>query len=338
MNRQYVPIIKCKKGEQQALAKLSEDVKKSIIPFIEIPMFTPAMIKKNITVENLISSFWADKKFFFSFLPEWYDGEEEFNELIENQIKPMCSDKNAIPVIDLSLVDFIADWSILSQHGVGIRLRNNDFGSIEEILNPLFDETSLTRNQVHLIFDLTYINENDLYAKISVLKAAFSDLDRANEFSSIIIASASFPKPLPPTDIKKIYRFKRMETEIYALCLKLAHRFAFNYIYADYGPFDISNNGFVMGMSPSFKIRYTSFDDYLYIRGNQIKDGGLDIKNVRELADMLINSVDYCGNDYSWGDKKIFETATGVLSTPGNLTTWVSYTMNHHITFIVNQI
>ncbi len=338
MNRIYVPIVKCKMGEQKALLNLDDKVKARIIPLIEIPLFSQAMTKKGITIEELISSFWPERNYFFYFMPDWYSDFEDFNDFIEDKVKPLCQDSCAVPVIDLSLVDFVKDWSDISKNGVAIRLRNNEFGHIEDILNPLFNETKLKRNQVHLIFDLQYIGESDLFSKISVLKAAFSDLDNASNFSSIVISCVSFPRQLPSMESKKIYRFKRIETEIFAMALKLSERFNFNYVYSDYGPSDIEESIFVVGMSPNFKIKYTTFDDYLYIKGIQVKRGGLDLGNVRELAKILVECSDFSGEDFSWGDKNISDIVLGLSTNSGNLTTWVSYSMNHHITFITQQI
>ncbi len=338
MKRLYVPIIKCKMGEQKALLNLNEQVKDNIIPLIEIPLFSQAMIKKDTSVESLIDSFWSNRKYFCYFMPAWYSDCEDYSDFISERVKPLCKNGYAIPVIDLTLVDFVKDWSEISQNGVAIRLRNNEFGDIEEILNPLFGDAKLERNKTHLIFDLQYVGENDLFTKISVLKAAFSDLDNASEFSSIVISSVSFPKQLPSMETKKIYRFKRVETEIFAASLKLSERFGFNFVYSDYGPSDIEENVFIVGMSPNFKIKYTAFDDYLYIKGIPIKRGGLDIGNVRELAKILVDSNDFSGADYSWGDKNIYGIAMNASYNSGNLTTWVGYSMNHHITFVTWQI
>lgn len=338
MSRQYVPIVKCKKGEQKALLCLSDEIKERIIPLIEIPLFTEAMVKKALTPEALINSFWEGRKFYFYFTSAWYEGYDDFNQFIKEVVEPLCGNENAIPVIDLSLVEMIDNWKVIAQHEIAIRLRDNEFGYIEEILNPLFDNAELNRNKAHLIFDLQYVGENDLFSKTSVLKAAFSDLDEPEKYGSIIISSVSFPKPLPPMESKKIYRFKRVETDIFSAALKLSKRLGFNYVYSDYGPTDIEDNAFVIGMSPNFKIKYTGFDDYLYIKGISIKRGGLDHENVRELTKILIECPDYSGENYSWGDKSIYDIADGTAQSTGNLTTWVSYAMNHHITFIANQI
>lgn len=335
MSRQYVPILKCKKGEQNALRNLSESIKDAITPLLEIP-FSSAITKKPIL--ETIDSFWDGRKFFFYFLPEWYNEYENLKEFISNNILPVCSRDSAIPTIDLSLIESIDDWTEISKNGIAFRIRNNEFGDIENILNPLFENTDLERSKTDLILDLQHISAENSFAKESMLKAVFTDLDSAADFRSIIISNVSYPKQLPPMEVKKIYRFKRLETEVYALSLKLSKRFKFNYIYSDYGPTDVDQIPFVVGMSPNFKIRYTTFDDYLYIKGLAIKKGGLDIDKVCSLARLLTESSDFSGANYSWGDCSIFNLAQNKSTHSGNLTTWVSYAMNHHITFIVNQI
>lgn len=335
MSRQYVPIVRCKLGEQKALLNLKDDIKSKIIPLIEIPL-TEAMTKKDIS--EVINSFWSNRKYFFYFVSDWYSDYDNFSDFINEKIKPICENDNAIPVVDLSLVYGVKNWRDISKNGIAIRLRNNEFGEIEDTLNPLFEGSGLTRNQTYLIFDLQYVGAEDIFAKTSVLKAAFSELDKPNEFNSIIISSVSFPKQLPTMQSKKIYQLKRKEIEIFFLSLKLSERFNFTYAYSDYGPADIEDNVFVVGMSPNFKIKYTAFDDYLYIKGISIKKGGLDIENVRDLAKILVDSSEFSGAEYSWGDKNIYDISQGNSNSSGNLTTWVSYSMNHHITFIANQI
>ena len=212
MNKLYVPIIKCKLGEQKALLKLDEEIKSNVKPLIEIPR-SQAMTKKD--VKEVIDSFWSGRAFFFYFMPDWYVDYDDFNEFIDDFIIPLSNHRNAIPVIDLSLINAIDDWNAFNISGLGIRLRNNEFGAIEDLLNPIFDEGKIERKKVDLFFDLQYVSSEDLFAKTSVLKAAFSDLDRANEFNSIIISSNSFPQHLSQMESKRIYRFKRNETEIF---------------------------------------------------------------------------------------------------------------------------
>lgn len=347
-NVKYVPILKCKRGEQEALKTLDPLIASMVLPLLEIPHSSAvenATTSKNQSHSDFINTFWSDKPFYFYFLPEWYsEGDsvdiETFSDFAMQTILPLCSNNYAIPVFDLSCTMGIHDWGAFSSRRLAIRLRNNEFGAVEDTLNLLFSDGVLNRNNVDLIFDLQYVSADDLFAKKAVLKAALADLDDAEEFHSIIIAAVSFPKSskLTSAESREIYRSKRIETELYAEARKLSKRFGFNYVYADYGPTDIEDITFVVGMSPNFKIKYTSFDDYLYIKGVSLKRGGLDIENVRNLARLLVDSADYSGANYSWGDQKIFDIATGSTRTAGNLTSWVSYAMSHHITFIARQV
>lgn len=344
----YVPILKCKRGEQDALKTLDSSVANIILPLLEIPHSSAvenATTIRNQSFSEFINTFWRDKPFYFYFLPEWYsEGDavdiETFSEFAIQTILPFCSNGYAIPVFDLSCTIGIRDWSVFANRRVAIRLRNNEFGAVEDTLNFLFLEGVLERKNVDLILDLQYVSADDLFAKKAVLKAALADLDGAEEFHSIVIAAVSFPKSskLASVESREIYRSKRIETELYAEARKLSKRFRFNYVYGDYGPTDIEDITFVVGMTPNFKIKYTSFDNYLYIKGVSLKKGGLDFENVQKLARLLVDSEDYSGENYSWGDKKISDIATGLTHTAGNLTSWVSYAMSHHITFIARQV
>ncbi len=336
----YVPILKYKKGEQDALLNLQESIKDSIIPLIEIPIST-----SNATRKKSIDSFWEKRKFFFYFTPEWYyddtTGSYDINNALKNdEFKSMCENRMGIPVVDLSYLNSsnVTKWREISNNGIGIRIRNNEYAIIESSLNSLFNSKYLNRQNTDLILDLQYCSTDDLFAKTSMLKAAFSDLDEPNQFRSIIISSVSFPKQLPPMESNKIYRFQRIEPEIYTIASKLSNRFEFKYIYSDYGPTDIEDIQFIVGMSPNFKIKYTTFENYIYIKGLPIKRGGLDIEKVQEICKTLVDSSDFSGEKYSWGDNKIYQLSQNALKSPGNLTNWVSYAMNHHITFISHLI
>lgn len=336
----YVPILKYKKGEQDALLNLAENIKDTIIPLIEIPISA-----LNSTKKKSIDYFWKDRKFFFYFTPEWYYDDITGNYDIDNALKnddfkSMCENRMGIPVVDLSYLNITSaqKWRQFSDNGIGIRVRNNEYAIIESNLNPLFNSGYLDRQNTYLILDLQYCSADDLFAKTSVLKAAFSDLDCARDYRSIIISSVSFPKQLPPMESNKIYRFQRIETEIYTLAQKLSNRFGFKYTYSDYGPTDIEDVQFIVGMSPNFKIKYTTFENYVYIKGLSIKRGGLDIDKVQDICKILVDSSEFSGENYSWGDNKIYQLSQNALKSPGNLTNWVSYAMNHHITFISHQI
>lgn len=97
----------------------------------------------------------------------------------------------------------------------------------------------------------------------------------------------------------------------------------------------MKENAFAVGISPDFKIKYTSFKIIFYIKGVQIKKRGLDVGNVQALAKILIVMISLVQNSRG-GDSNIYDIAQVIIKTPGNLTNWISYAMNHQITFITS--
>lgn len=328
----YVPILKFRAGEQQAIKNLDAATSDQICPLFEI--HKP---KDGVNLREQIAACWDDRSFYFYPLPDWYEDCEDINDWLNKQdgnFYSLSKSGNATPVLDLSMLNAISEWSFLSQQGVAIRIRGNEFADIESTLNPVFSSTPLNRATTDLILDLQNALENDLFSKESVLKGTLPYIDRISEYRSIIISSCSFPEELPLMEVNRIYRFPRTERQIHAKALELAKRFHFTYVYSDYGPASLQEIQFVVGMSPNFKIKYSTKDEYLYIKGISLKYGGLDIKNISTLCTTLVNSGEFFGEDFSWADACIYKLSNNTAKSGGNLTTWVSYSMNHHITLI----
>jgi len=343
MTINYVPILKWKRGEQNALSNLEDSVKKGIIPLLEVPLHSKDLNKFSIEVKKI----WGNRPYYFYLSQGWYeDIDEDDPEEIEKKVMRIFSDhysnldsKYAIPVFDLSNYYAIKTWPDDHSKRMAIRITGNEFGLIDFELNAMMGE-DVRKNMTDLILDLRTVETDEVFAKQSLMKAALSDLDSPEEYRSIIIASNSFPSSFNGVEIETLYEYPRNEFSIHDTAKKLANKLGFTYSYSDYGPTDLNDTTFVIGMSPNFKIKYTGFDKYYYIKGIPIKRGGLDFSQVQRACKILYqNSSVFSGESFSWADNKIAEIAKTTKEIPtGNLTTWVSYNFNHHITFIANQI
>lgn len=332
MNNFYVPLLRCKKGEQIALLRLSESVKNGIKPLLELP-YSNSSTKQPLP--SLINSFWNGYPYFIQFSPEWYDNiSENISDFLEESLPVLLNNTKATPVINLSDIGFISNWKLLSNTGFACRIRNNEFSNITDFLTSLFSSSTIKRNQVDLILDLQHISSEYLFDKMCLLRTVCSEIESINEYRSVIIASTSFPDSVESLEREQVYHFERQEKHIHELALKLATEYDFNYMFADYGTSGIDDSIYVPGMSPNFKIKYTTASDYIYIKGYQTKKGGLDIQNVRKCANTLINCNSFSNQYFSWGDGTIYNIAIGHSISPGNLTNWISYSLNHHITLL----
>ena len=335
MSIKYVPILRWKRGEQQAIVQLNSKIRNQIMPLIEIPYTESARTKMKSSIDTILE----DMPFYFYLAPEWYEDVDEGyyqQEAIQDKYLEVfisLENKNAVPVFDLSNIDYLKIPEEIKNKAIAIRIQNDEFFLIENI----FPRLKLIPENTDIIIDLKHIDSDDLFSKISVIKAVMVDINRISDFRSIIISGGSFPQNLTSLQPNKIYTYPRREVDFYVKSKDLSEKFKFNYIYSDYGPSDLAPVEFVVGMVPNFKIRYTTNNEWLYIRGISIKKGGLDLNEVSSCCKTLVDSNYYSGQDYSWGDKKIYDIAFEKCNA-GNLTSWVSYCFNHHITLISNQI
>ncbi|AEC02049.1 beta family protein [Parasphaerochaeta coccoides] len=337
----YTPILRWKRGEQKALEMLADEIKEKIIPVLSLSA-TTHLPKFSQDVARI----WGRKPYFVYFEQDWFNSIEEDGPEFAAKVYATCEQNYklldqvyAIPVFDLTNEYSIEHWQ--KQHtgdDIAVRIARNEFGDIEGTLNKIISTTS-NRNSTYLLLDLESVDTGNLFAKEAVLKGALADIDFPDEYKAIIIASNSFPSSFSNLEQGKIYAFDRHEVKIHDLAKRLSQKWKFNYFFADYGPTDLSDTVFIIGMSPNFKIKYTGLDKYYYIKGVSVKRGGLDFEQVRELCRVLVAAKDtYSGETFSWADSEIMRIArssSAENTKTGNLTTWVSYGFNHHMTFIV---
>jgi len=92
------------------------------------------------------------------------------------------------------------------------------------------------------------------------------------------------------------------------------------------------------GCRPSASVRYAVEDEWLVLRGYSIRDkkaGGMG--QFRGHAQYLSRLPEFSGSAFSPGDAYISARAKRGATT-GNLTTWLSASMNHHLTLTSSSL
>lgn len=345
MKIKYVPILRWKIGEKNCLENLTTNVASQIIPFIEVSPPSDSSNdedaeKKLVKLFSSFNTSWEDKPFYLFLSEDWFsnaDSIHQISEIYEDFYRGINHPK-AIPAFDIIDEINIRNVTNLSKtNGVCLRISGNNFETLGQTLNDYVTNALITPQSTDLLIDLKYIDE-ETYPKKAVLTTAISDIANITDYRRVIIASCSFPKDISDLPSYVINEFKRHEVTIHEISTKLQTAFDFNYVYADYGPMNLNEVTFVLGMSPKFKIKYTTKDKYLIIKGDSLKRGGLDLPNVSSCCMQLVNHQQYSGANFSYGDKVISDTANGTNIKGGNLTSWVGYSFNHHITLIVSLL
>lgn len=334
--KKYVPILSWKKGEQDSISNLNEQIKDMVQPLFEIA----PKEKVEEQFQEKIKKCWEGRKYYFYLTESWYDEVEDSNERCEilSEFYDNLDKKYAIPVFNLSdIYDFERLINVFKE-GICIRIQNNEYSMIDSELNGFIASKNINTDKIDLLLDLRYIKKDILFEKQSLLKVALMDINEVNKYRSIIVASCSFPQNVSGLDSYVLYKATRLETEINKTAINLSGKLGFNFVYSDYVLSNLSDVEFVVGMKPGFKIRYTIEDKYLFVKGKTLIKGGLDLDEVKKGCRLIATSPDFKGKDYSWGDQKIDDLANSRTESTGNLTSWVAYTYNHHITFIIKEM
>lgn len=327
----YVPILKCKQGEKDALYSLQDDVKKNILPLLEL---TPDVIGKGNFAG--VHNFWSNRKFIFDISPEY---EQELTDREFFTLYDKCNKEHVIPVIKLSdSEEKLTRLINRSFNGAALRL------NLEEILDDDFESlfndfiSNIDQTLIDLIIDVKFVEANKINETSFLVKGAINSLGDLKSFRSIIFSSNSFPKSLQNIEKYKLSLLPRIESKLYEKVKPHFEKTGVTPVYSDYAINHWSFFDYIPGMQPPFNIRYSVENGYIVYKGDSTKKGGFKIEKVREGCKLLVSSEYFSGENFSWGDNQILEKANGETIKPGNSTTWRAIGTNHHIKFIVNLI
>lgn len=336
-------------GEYQALMRLDKDEKNSVVPLIMIPPvefdFEEKRPKK--TVQEHIEPFgkrlkskWDSRKIFIdihdSLEAESMDNGESVLRFIFSETK--AKKCHGIPVVGFSRGDNYLDEvkQIIAESNVGVMLRVGLTDLMTPTLNSNIDRIlkrlAVEVSQVDLLIDLA---EPDSFEPYNVFAKALSTriltISSLDKFRSFIISGMSL----------KLAEFKkpggqaiRHEWKLYKELVDML-KLKRTPTYSDY---TIESPKFtemdMRMMKPAGKIVYSCNDIWYVVKGNAFRGNE---EQMYGHCHTIINSGYYCGERYSYGDKKINDTNIQRNNT-GNLGTWKQVGVNHHITMVVEQL
>lgn len=352
----YVPILKGKEGEFAALEELVSSVRDAILPLVEVPRvpYDYANERPARTLDEHVAGIaerlrkcWPGRRLYLD-LP-WFGADADTladGSIAVRKVLGDCRDADVgvIPVISTSSSD--AYLAAVSGHvgncddGVCVRLTEADFdeeGDVEPLarLERLLNSVGVADvENADLILDLANIG-TDLGRATLVARAVVNQAPRLADWRRLILAAASFPENLSEVERSTTTRLPRLERELWD---RLQRRGGLrpDAIFGDYAiahPVPTELDPRTMRMSAS--IRYTTPDNWLIVKGQNVRQYGFD--QYFELCRTLVGLPEYSGEDFSWGDRFIARCARKSTG-PGNATTWRKVGTNHHLTLVAKQL
>jgi len=352
VKRMYIPIIKWKMGEYQALLHLDADIKKNIRPLIEIPPIGWDFEKQCLvkTIDKHLSGFgsklrqkWGRDTAFLDLV--LLDKNERMAngthpvEYLFNDVRDHT--KTAIPVTspdrDAAHQKAIKDVIDMDANGLCIRLSLNDLikGDTDLHLNSMAAYFEVDVPEIDIVLDLAAPNFKPLANFAKALRAATSNIKSISKCRSFTLAATAFPTSMGGLSLGEniVSRDEWLLFNEYSLLLSEHER------KPQFGDYTIAHpdilNMDMRLIKPAASLRYTIGDKWLVVKGKNVRD--YKFKQYIDICKSVVNSGHFDGSNYSLGDEYIFDCGAGNKST-GTLTTWRWVGVNHHMTKVVSDL
>lgn len=352
----YVPILKGKEGEYEALKELPNSIKARLVPLIEI-IPIPWDFENNVPAKSLddhlstvnakLLDSWGKQHSCFldlCWIPEserMADGTHPVTCVLDGA---RANGLLVIPVTglrrDRNYQAGVKRVAGIDNRGVCVRLENEDFKNYDELnddLTRLLNSLSLNKTSVDLLLDFRQIAANQTASVSLTAQLIISILNEVNEWRSLIFAASGFPINLGDVTPDTIATLPRTEWAVWQTMINGRRRLPRLPTFADYA---INHPDPLADIDPrllrlSAGIRYATKADWLVLKGRLLKK--YKYVQFHQLAKKLIARPEYAGRNFSWGDEYITLCA-GRTKNPGSLTIWRKVGTNHHLTLVCDQL
>lgn len=348
----YVPVLKWRMGEYQALLRLDDAVKEWVTPLLEIPTegwnFETEAPMRSLddhlaTFGDKLFSKWGARPCFVD--SPYLDGaslmasgQHHVEHIFSKTQQAGC---HAVPVAGLQrdAAYLAAIRSVVRTQNLGlcIRLEADDFDTdLMSALTGLLERLDVRPDAVDLVVDL----EASIAASPTIQAQAwfaYISMVQPLPWRSLTVVSTAFPSALGAAQYRPHGRAPRSDWLAYKQLVRLLGSSRIP-TFGDYATSAPNTSELDPRMlDPNAKIKYTLDDEWIVFVGAQVKRYGR--AQYRTMCQDMVGAIPifFMGSPYSWGDAYIENCANGVETT-GGTSTWPSVATNHHVTKAVRDV
>jgi hypothetical protein len=348
----YVPALKWRQAEYQALLRLQDKAKTCIKPFIMIPPiefdFEDNTPKK--TPHDHIEPFARRYRDKWNTRPAWIDVDSSLHATSTKSGKDIITHvfdelrtfgAQATPVTSLDnkakVVAAIRKVLAKDKKGVAIRAR------LEHVMRPSFSEQSSefldalgsSSEEADLIVDLGTPAYEPYAVFASALQIALGKILDLNDYRSFMMIGTAFPDSMKDVESPGA-SVSRHDWHFYK---HLINSLPKGMRAPGFGDYTIVHPAFVAALDmrmikPAGKLVYTTKNDW------KIRKGGAFRDNPNQMYDhckYIVNSEFYCGADYSDGDQYIYRCSQKEVG-HSTMTRWKEIGINHHMMHAIDDL
>lgn len=347
----YVPAIKWRQGEYQALLGLKEETKDCVCPLITIPEpefdFEEERPKK--TVHEHVHPFaqrykskWKNRLAWIAFDKNivdqsMNDGSDVFSYTF-SQLR--ANQANAIPAISLdaspTTVNEVSKIIATDSLGVAVILRLEDLMKADpaSALHTFIDTLGIQSSEVDVILDIGAPNFEPYTDFADALIGVTAGLGNLHLWRNWVLVATAIPETFTSV-AKGEDALPRHEWLFYK---ELAKRIPNNMRMPNFGDHTIVHPKFkaidMRLVNPSGKLIYTTPTTWLVYKGGSFRENRaqMHIHCAKAVASSYFRKT-----DFSLGDEYIAKCAAK-LEGPSNQSRWKNVAINHHITHVIDDL
>ena len=350
-NDMYVPAIRWRMGEYQALLHLTDQVKDRIVPLITVPGieydFEERRPRKSVQEHvhpfaDRYASKWGER-------PAWIDVDTPIVELSMDDGRDIFAyvferlrelQANAVPVVGLdaapNTVQTIALIVERDSLGVAIRVRLEDLmkANPDVRVQALASTLDIEPSATDLIVDLGAPSFEPFEAFSSALIGVLQELGDLHAYRNFVLIATAMPDTFK--DMTKGYNeIPRHDWMFYRTLIARLPTMMRSPSFGDYtivhpkfAPVDMRM------IKAAAKVVYTTPYSWVVHKGGAFRDNRAQMHT---LCENLVRRANFKGADYSNGDDYMAKCAVRQKG-PGNQTTWKHVAINHHITHVIDDL
>ena len=347
----YVPVLRWRMGEYQALFRTADSVKDRIVPFITIPEieydFEERRPKKS--VQEHVHPFADRYKKKWGERPAWVGVHKSIVD------KPMDDARNiftyvfdalhgfkanAIPVIPLdaetTTILAVAEIAKMDCQGVAVSIRLEDLmkPNPRDLIETLASALDVSISDVDLLIDLGAPNFEPYEAFAHALIAAMRQLDDLVAFRNFVLIGTAIPETFKNI-AKGADEIQRHDWMFYR---SLTTTLPKDVRRPNFGDCTIVHPNFtaidMRKIKSAGRVIYTTPNSWLVQKGGAFRDNP---EQMHGLCASIIGSGEFKGASYSSGDDYIDKCAARNAG-PSTQTKWKEIAINHHIKHVVDDL
>lgn len=345
----YVPSLRWRMGEYQALSRLDDEAKDRVVPFIVIPEiefdFEQWQAKK--TLQEHVSPFPKRYKEKWGKRPAWVDVHPKVIaqkmddgslpiSFVFNEIRKF--DHSAVPVtsldVDATINAAVAKIVATDNKGVGIRARVEHVmkDTFAASLDKLLKDVGVEAKEADLIIDLGSPSFTPYTDFADGLTNALKEVD-LGKFRSFVLLGCAYPQ---------IVRLEKPGGEIdrhdWLFYCEFVDRLAKGARVPNYGDYTIVNPEFtpldMRKIKSGGKLVYTDGNSWLVRKGGAFRDNPAQMHGH---CSFVVSSGKFRGAAFSVGDDYIEKCAKKSVGA-SNQPFWKQVAINHHIMHVLEDL